>query len=81
MKKTTGYLSEDSAAQLRRLAAETGMPQAELVREAVETYVAARAKPRKFLSAGSGHSGRTQSIAEDEEEILRRDVRRDSGWR
>lgn len=82
MRKTTVYLSEEAVYALRRLAAQTGSSQADLVRDAIETYVAERAPKRQFRSAGIGASGRTDSIADqDEEEILRRDVTRESGWR
>lgn len=82
MKKTTVYLSEDAAFSLRRLALVTGRPQAELVREAVEGYVAEKLPKRKFLSAGAGRSNRPEgtSIADDEEDLLLEGITRESGW-
>lgn len=81
MKKTTVYLSEDAALALRRLALQTGRPQAELVRDAIETYTAKNLSKRVFRSAGAGRSGRGRSIADDEEELLREGISRESGWR
>lgn len=81
MKKTTVYLSDEAVAGLRRVSGETGLPQARLVREAIETYIASRSPTRRFQSAGAGDSGRTGSIADTEERELREGLRRDSGWR
>lgn len=80
MKKTTVYLTEDEAAGLRRIAAETGRSQAQLVRDAVTEYVARQPK-RKFRSAGIGASARKTSVVHEDERILREEVTREGGWR
>jgi hypothetical protein len=56
MEKTTLYLTEELQAELRALARRTGRPQAELIREAVASYVAAaeRPLPRSIGIARSG---------------------------
>lgn len=53
MRKTTVYLADDEAEGLRRLAAEAGKSQAELVREGVRRLLGQRSK-RKFRSLGLG---------------------------
>jgi metal-responsive CopG/Arc/MetJ family transcriptional regulator len=80
MKKTSVYLTEEAVAALKRASAQSGRAQAEIVRDAIQEYVVKRT-PRRFLSAGVGHSGRRRSIAETEERELRKDIRRDRGWR
>lgn len=79
MKKTTVYLSDDEAAGLRRLAAETGRRQAELLRDAVAEYVARHSPSRTFECAGVMDSGRgrASSIADDIEERLAEGFGRD----
>ncbi len=46
MEKTTLYLPAELQASLRALARQTGRSQANLVREAIETYVAGHERPR-----------------------------------
>ncbi len=53
MRKTTVYLGDDEAEGLRRLAAEAGKSQAELVREGIRRLLGQRGK-RKFHSLGLG---------------------------
>ena len=55
MHKTTLYLEESEADALRRLAAETGRSQAELIREAIGQLVAP-GPTRTFHSMGRGSS-------------------------
>ncbi len=58
MKKTSVYLSEEEASQLRRLAVREGRPQAELIREGIQRLVADLAdQPREFKSLGKGRGG------------------------
>ena len=58
MKKTSVYLSEDEANDLRRLAVREGRPQAELIREGIRRLVADSAvRGRQFRSLGKGHGG------------------------
>ncbi len=58
MRKTSVYLSDEEAEQLRRAAARLGRPQAELIREGVRHVVAeSRADQREFRSLGRGHGG------------------------
>ncbi|GAC1411691.1 MAG: hypothetical protein NVSMB57_06700 [Actinomycetota bacterium] len=55
MTKTTVYLNEEEAAALRKLAAETGLPQAHLIREGLRQVLGLR-QPRRFSSMGKGAS-------------------------
>lgn len=55
MTKTTVYLPEDLKHALERVAAETGRSQAELIREAVDSFVAQSQRPRP--RGGLFHSG------------------------
>jgi hypothetical protein len=56
MEKTTLYLTEELQAGLRDLSRRTGRPQAELIREAVASYVSAAERPRP-RSIGIARSG------------------------
>jgi hypothetical protein len=53
MRKTTVYLSDEEVDALRRVAAETGRSQADLIREGVR-QVTAHTPRRKFRSLGKG---------------------------
>jgi hypothetical protein len=53
MHKTTLYLPTDLQQRLRDLARRTGRPQAELVRDALERYLAAAPTPRP-ICIGTG---------------------------
>ena len=53
MNKTTLYLPEETHRRLRETARRTGRPQAELIREALEGYLAAEPAPIPS-SIGSG---------------------------
>ena len=57
MKKTSVYLSEDDAARLGRVAAASGRPQSELIREGIRSVIGAPAARRHFRSLGKGHGG------------------------
>jgi ribbon-helix-helix CopG family protein len=58
MKKTSVYLTEEEAGDLRRLAVREGKPQAELIRDGVRRVIADAAhKPRAFRSLGMGRGG------------------------
>jgi hypothetical protein len=56
MEKTTLYLPTVLQAELRALARRSGRPQAALIREALEAYVAGhdRPRPRSIGTAGDG---------------------------
>jgi len=56
--RTTVYLDADSYRRLQALAARTGRPTAELVREAVAEYARRHAGARPPRSLGAGRSGR-----------------------
>lgn len=58
MRKTSVYLSDQEAEQLRLLAIRDGRPQAELIREGVR-HVIAESDParRRYRSLGKGHGG------------------------
>lgn len=53
MRKTTLYLRDDEAAELRRVAAQTGRSQADLLREALR-HVLSVETTRAFHSMGKG---------------------------
>jgi Arc/MetJ-type ribon-helix-helix transcriptional regulator len=55
MRKTTVYLEDEEADGIRRLAAETGKSQADLIREGVRR-VLRRSPKRKFHSMGIGEA-------------------------
>jgi hypothetical protein len=74
MVKTTVYLDEDQAAALRRIAAQTGRSQAQIIRDAVARETAA-APPRVFKSHGAGR-GTGEPIAQHADEILREELGR-----
>lgn len=88
MKKTSIYLSEAEVESLRRLAAATGRPQAELVREAITEYVASHQGRRTFLLAGAGKgtSSKRRGTADRDLDrelraILAKRARREESWR
>jgi predicted DNA-binding protein len=56
VEKTTLYLPGELQAALRVLAQRTGRPQAALIREALERYVAGQERPR-FASRGAALDG------------------------
>jgi predicted transcriptional regulator len=72
MLKTTVYLDEADAAALRRLAAETGRSQAEIIREAVAAATAASRRPR-FSSHGAGR-GTGEPIGRHADTIVREEL-------
>jgi hypothetical protein len=74
MVKTTVYLDEREAATLRRMAAESGRSQAEIIREAIARATQASG-PRKLRSAGVGR-GSGAPIAREADEIVRRELGR-----
>jgi hypothetical protein len=74
MVKTTVYLDERDAVALRRLAAESGRSQAELIREAV-AHTTRSAAPRRLRSAGVGR-GSGAAIARDADRIVREELGR-----
>jgi len=57
MRKTSVYLTDDEAEQLRRASIREGKPQAELIREGVRRVIADVAEPREFRSLGMGRGG------------------------
>jgi len=74
MVKTTVYLEDRDAAALRRLAAESGRSQAEIIREAISRTTQA-AGPRRLRSAGVGR-GSGEPVARNADEIVRRELGR-----
>ncbi len=68
MEKTTLYLTSDLQKRLREVSRRTGRPQADLVREAVATYLAELAPP-KPASIGLGADAELHS--DDTEEWLK----------
>ena len=67
--KTTVYLDTTDYRRLKALARTKGRTPAELVREAVATYVATEQPQRRPRSIGAGRS-RTGDVAERAEELL-----------
>ncbi len=68
VQKTTLYLPESLQRRLRALARASRRPQAELIREALEGYVAAQSRPiARSIGAGSDES----LAARDSEKWLR----------
>lgn len=78
MIKTTVYLDTDVALSLRRMAESEGRSQAELIRDALETYTR-KAKPPKLPGVGEFHSGHTDT-SERGREILREAAKK-GRWR
>ncbi len=70
VKKTSVYLDDADVERLRRIAAEEGRSQAEVLRAALSAYDHARAVPRVFALEGSW-AGAGSSVADvPEEELL-----------
>lgn len=70
MEKTSVYLSERERKRLGELAEDTGMSQAEIIREAIAQYMPERFKtPRYFASFGVGE-GPGDSVADIPDEEL-----------
>jgi hypothetical protein len=69
MRKTSVYLDERLALRLATLARSQGRSQAEILREAVETYEPRRPQDRNFALAGAGR-GDGSSIADVADEDL-----------
>ena len=58
MRKTSVYLTDHEAEQLRQLSIRDGRPQAELIREGVRHVIAeAGAERRQYRSLGKGKGG------------------------
>ena len=58
MRKTSVYLSDQEAEQLRLLAIRDGRPQAELIREGVRHVIAeSSTEQRRYRSLGKGRGG------------------------
>jgi len=58
MKKTSVYLTEEEAADLRRLAVRDGRSQAELIRDGIRRVIGeAEPRAKEFKSMGTGHGG------------------------
>ena len=73
MPRTTVTLPADRAERLRREAERQGVTVSELSREAIEAFLAPKAK-RRLLAAGAGAS-RRPDISERIEKILANEVR------
>ena len=69
MRKTSVYLDERLALRLATLARSEGRSQAEILREAVETYEPRRPQDRSFALTGAGR-GDGSSIADVPDEDL-----------
>ncbi len=79
MARTTMLIDDDLLLELKRLARAQGTTATKIVREALETYVARRRRPRLPSFAKAGKSGR-RAIAQTAEEILRKRVDTREGW-
>jgi Ribbon-helix-helix protein, copG family len=69
MVRTTVKLADEVDARLRHEAERRGITLSSLVREAIEAHLGVRPGSRRFLSAGAGHSGRSD-VSERIDEIL-----------
>lgn len=67
MRKTSVYLSEAEAAQLRQLAEALGRPQSQIIREAIASYARSVGRDRRFAlaRAGAGPGGTVADVAEE----------------
>jgi hypothetical protein len=74
MVKTTVYLDDRDAAALRRMSAESGRSQAEIIRQAI-SHATRAAGPRRLRSAGVGR-GSGEPVAREADEIVRRELGR-----
>ena len=72
MKKTSVYLSEDDAARLGRVAAASGRPQSEIIREGIRSVIGTPAARRHFRSLGKGHGGGRPYSAWKSRELYRK---------
>lgn len=71
MLRTTVYLDENTEADLKLLARRQGRPKAELIREALETYVAkARAKLEIELPPGVGRYASSRDDVSERADVL-----------
>jgi hypothetical protein len=70
MQKTTVYLNSEDYRALKRIAAKTRRPPAELVREAVAEYAARHQGRRVPRSVGAFRSGR-QDLSDRAEDLLK----------
>ena len=78
MVKTTVYLDTDIVLSLRRMAESQGRSQAELIRDALQTYTRKTKRP-KLPGIGEFDSGHTDTSSQADE-ILRRAAKR-GRWR
>lgn len=70
MRKTSVYLSDQEAEQLRRAAVREGRPQAELIREGVRHVIAeSGVQRREFRSLGQGRGGGQPHLSWDSGEL------------
>jgi Ribbon-helix-helix protein, copG family len=68
MKRTTVKISEELDTLLRHEADRRGLTISEVIREALESYFSLNGTPRRrFLAAGAGSSGYTDTAARIEE--------------
>lgn len=71
MLRTTVYLHEKTDAELKLLARRQGRPKAELIREALETYVAkTRAKLEVELPPGVGRYASSRDDVSERADVL-----------
>lgn len=77
MKRTTIFADDDLLAALKRIAREDGTSVADLIRRALEAFLAERKQPNRLPRiVGVGRSGR-KDVSERHEELLwRKDKRR-----
>ncbi len=74
MRKTSVYLTEDEAEQLRRASIREGKPQAELIREGIRRVLTETVEQRRFRSLGMGHGGGRPYTGWDSDELFRRRI-------
>src|SRR5262249_7099516 len=77
MLRTTIYLEEETALALRRLSATQSRPQSELIREAINTYIAQSEgdRPRSLPPGAGKYCGSHTDVSVRAEQILKRRAR------
>lgn len=78
MARTTLLLADDLLLEVKRLAREQGKTSTQIVREALDAYIAQQQRPQLPSFTGVGRSGR-RSVSEKAEEILKRQANQREG--
>lgn len=71
MRKTSVYLSDEQAERLARLAADEGRSQADIVRDAIDSYRPAAPKERRLSLVGCAEGDGTPFTQETADELMK----------